>query len=43
VVTITGEPTELLLFMFGRQAHAVVEAEGDAAEVAAVKAAKFGF
>jgi uncharacterized protein (TIGR03085 family) len=43
VVTVTGEPTELLLFMFGRQAQSVVEAEGNEADVAAVKAAKFGF
>lgn len=43
VVTVTGEPGELVLFMFGRQAHAVVEVEGEAADVAAAKAAKFGF
>lgn len=42
VVTVTGEPGELMLFMFGRQAHSVVTAEGAEADVAAVKAAKFG-
>lgn len=42
VVTVTGEPGELVLFMFGRQAHSVVTAEGAEADVAAVQAAKFG-
>jgi uncharacterized protein (TIGR03085 family) len=30
VLTLTGAPQELLLYMFGRRDHAVVELEGDA-------------
>jgi uncharacterized protein (TIGR03085 family) len=41
-VRITGEPLELLLFTFGR-AQTRLDFEGDAAAVAAVKAAKRGF
>ncbi|WP_353942019.1 TIGR03085 family metal-binding protein [Streptomyces sp. HUAS MG91] len=33
VVTVTGEPAELLMFAFGRQAAADVELEGDKAAV----------
>ncbi|MCZ9338820.1 TIGR03085 family protein, partial [Streptomyces sp. TRM76130] len=29
VVTVTGEPAELLLFAFGRQSAAAVELDGD--------------
>lgn len=42
VVTVTGEPGELALFMSGRQRHAVVEMEGPEQAVAAVREAKFG-
>jgi uncharacterized protein (TIGR03085 family) len=42
VVTVTGEPGELVMFMSGRQGHSVVEVEGPADAVAAVRAAKFG-
>lgn len=42
VVTVTAEPGELVLFMSGRQAHAIVEMEGPDDAVAAVRAAKFG-
>ena len=36
VVTVTGEPLELLLYVFGRREHAVVEVTGDPAAVAAL-------
>ncbi|MEV7423765.1 MULTISPECIES: TIGR03085 family metal-binding protein [unclassified Streptomyces] len=42
VVTVTGEPAELLLFAFGRQAVADVTLEGDKAAVTAVRDAKLG-
>lgn len=42
VVTVTGEPGELVLFMAGRQGHAVVALEGPAEAVAAVRGAQFG-
>ncbi|MFF5568603.1 TIGR03085 family metal-binding protein [Streptomyces sp. NPDC012623] len=42
VVTVTGEPAELLLFAFGRQAVADVRLEGDEAAIAAVRDAKLG-
>jgi uncharacterized protein (TIGR03085 family) len=42
VVTVTGEPAELILFAFGRQSAAKVEAEGDEDAVAKVYAAKLG-
>jgi hypothetical protein len=42
VVTVTGEPGELVLFSMGRQAHARVEFEGEDEAVAKVKTAKFG-
>jgi uncharacterized protein (TIGR03085 family) len=41
-VTVTGEPAELALFTSGRQAHALVETDGDPALVAAVVGADFG-
>jgi uncharacterized protein (TIGR03085 family) len=40
-VTVTGDPLELLLFVFGRK-EAVLDFAGDADAVAAVKAAKRG-
>ncbi|KAF4406120.1 MULTISPECIES: TIGR03085 family metal-binding protein [Streptomyces] len=40
VVTVTGEPGELLLFLFGRQEQARVEAEGDKEAVAQAYGAK---
>jgi uncharacterized protein (TIGR03085 family) len=43
VVTVTGEPSELLLFAFGRQAAAKVEAEGDEAAVDKARSAPLGF
>jgi uncharacterized protein (TIGR03085 family) len=42
VVTVTGEPAELTVFAFGRQAAADVTTEGDKAAVAAAHAAKLG-
>jgi hypothetical protein len=30
VVTVTGEPSELLLFLYGRQSAAKVDLDGDA-------------
>lgn len=43
VVTITGEPGELLLFAAGRQNAARVEVEGDENAVAKLRAAKLGY
>ncbi|MEG3626186.1 TIGR03085 family metal-binding protein [Streptomyces poriticola] len=40
VVTATGEPSELLLFVFGRQSAAKVELEGDADAIAKLREAK---
>ncbi|MFC4030387.1 TIGR03085 family metal-binding protein [Streptomyces polygonati] len=42
VVTVTGEPAELLLFAHGRQAAAKVELEGDGDAVAKAYGAKLG-
>ena len=42
VVTVDGEPGELLLFAMGRQATARVELAGDADAIARVRSAKFG-
>ncbi len=42
VVTVTGEPGELLLFAFGRQDAARVELEGDQDAIARVTTAKLG-
>ncbi|MFF4405498.1 TIGR03085 family metal-binding protein [Streptomyces sp. NPDC001262] len=42
VVTVTGEPTELTLFAFGRQKAAKVELEGDDMAIAKLGAAKLG-
>lgn len=42
VVTVTGEPGELLLFVSGRQGAARVEVEGDEAAVAKVRSARLG-
>ena len=38
VATVTGEPLELLLYVFGRREHAVVEVGGDPEAVAALAA-----
>ncbi|ASY35448.1 MULTISPECIES: TIGR03085 family metal-binding protein [Streptomyces] len=44
VVTVTGEPGELTLFLFGRQEHADVQLEGEKAAVTAVSETdKLGF
>jgi uncharacterized protein (TIGR03085 family) len=44
VVTVTGEPGELTLFTFGRQAHADVQLEGEKAAVTALtETDKLGF
>ncbi|MGP4114083.1 TIGR03085 family metal-binding protein [Streptomyces sp. 4N509B] len=43
VVTVTGEPGELLLFASGRQRAARVEVAGEEAAVAKVQAARMGF
>ncbi|NJP44813.1 TIGR03085 family metal-binding protein [Actinacidiphila epipremni] len=42
VVTVTGEPSELTLYAFGRQSAADVTAEGDKAAVAAAESAPLG-
>ncbi|MGS2587345.1 TIGR03085 family metal-binding protein [Streptomyces hebeiensis] len=42
VVTVTGEPSELLLFTFGRQGAAKVALEGDEDAVAKARTAKLG-
>ena len=42
VVTVTGEPGELLLFAFGRQAAARVEFEGDEEAVTRAREARLG-
>lgn len=42
VVTVTGEPGELLLFAFGRQDAARVELEGDQEAISRVTTAKLG-
>jgi uncharacterized protein (TIGR03085 family) len=41
-VVVTGEPQELLLFVFGRQAHARVSCEGDEASVERLITAPLG-
>lgn len=41
-VTVTGEPAELMLFCFGRQAVAQVELDGDPAAVERLRSASFG-
>lgn len=41
-VVVTGEPAELLLFVFGRQEHARVAYDGDAGAVARLREARFG-
>ncbi|CAL9602395.1 hypothetical protein SUDANB145_05445 [Streptomyces sp. enrichment culture] len=40
VVTVTGEPSELLLFAFGRQSAAAVELDGDKEAIARVHETK---
>ncbi|KAB8168716.1 TIGR03085 family protein [Streptomyces sp. 3MP-14] len=42
VVTVTGEPGELLLFAFGRQDAARVECEGEEEAVAQARSARLG-
>ncbi|HZG03008.1 MAG TPA: TIGR03085 family metal-binding protein [Streptomyces sp.] len=42
VVTVTGEPSELLVFVSGRQDAARVEVEGDEEAVARARGAKLG-
>jgi uncharacterized protein (TIGR03085 family) len=42
VVTVTGEPGELVLFLFGRQNAARVELEGDEEAIARAREAKIG-
>ncbi|MGW7054038.1 TIGR03085 family metal-binding protein [Streptomyces sp. NPDC054887] len=42
VVTVTGEPGELVLFAFGRQEAAQVELEGDKDAIERLRAAKLG-
>lgn len=41
-VVVTGEPQELLLFVFGRQAHTRVSCAGDAAAVDLLRSARLG-
>ncbi len=42
VVTLTGEPVELLLYLEGRRAAAQVVTSGEPADIAAVEAGNFG-
>lgn len=42
VVTVTAEPAELAVFLFGRQGVARVELEGDKEAVATIQTAKLG-
>ncbi|KUH38921.1 MULTISPECIES: TIGR03085 family metal-binding protein [Streptomyces] len=42
VVTVTGEPSELLMFLYGRQEVARVELDGDKEAVARVAEARLG-
>jgi uncharacterized protein (TIGR03085 family) len=42
VVTVTGEPAELLLFAMGRQEHAQVELEGDPDAITRIRTAELG-
>jgi uncharacterized protein (TIGR03085 family) len=41
-VTVTGEPSELVLFCFGRQQVADVQLDGDAETVSRLRSASFG-
>ncbi|MDY7100432.1 MAG: TIGR03085 family metal-binding protein [Actinomycetota bacterium] len=41
-VVVRGPASELLLFVYGRQAHAAVTVEGDEADVIAAREASFG-
>ena len=41
-VTVRGPVGELVMFVYGRQAHSLVELSGDLADVAEAQAAKFG-
>ena len=41
-VTVRGPVGELLLWAYGRQAHAVVEYDGADADIERLKTAKFG-
>ncbi len=41
-VTVTGAVGELVMFVYGRQAHSRVEITGDEASIAAVQSASFG-
>ncbi|MEV0285443.1 TIGR03085 family metal-binding protein [Kribbella sp. NPDC050820] len=41
-VTVTGEPSELVMFCFGRQQVADVQLEGDAETVERIRTASFG-
>jgi uncharacterized protein (TIGR03085 family) len=41
-VLVRGEPLEVLLLLYGRQAHSVVELDGDAADVSALCGADLG-
>jgi uncharacterized protein (TIGR03085 family) len=41
-VVVTGLPSELLLFAYGRQDHALVELDGDPDHVAALRTARLG-
>lgn len=42
MVTVTGPPSELMLFAFGRQAQSRVHIEGDASAAARLRAASLG-
>ncbi|MGI8648083.1 MAG: TIGR03085 family protein [Acidimicrobiales bacterium] len=42
LTTVSGLPSELVLFCYGRQAHSLADVSGDPERIAAVKAAKLG-
>jgi len=42
VITVTGEPAELTLYLFGRQGAATVTTEGGAEAIATLESAKLG-
>jgi hypothetical protein len=41
-VVLAGEPAELLLFLFGRQAHARVDLTGPESITARMRTARYG-
>jgi uncharacterized protein (TIGR03085 family) len=42
MVTLVGEPVELVMYAFGRDEHALVQVEGDPAAITRFEASRFG-